>query len=188
MTRGPYGADASGLNGNAETWRNSETGGGALSVNGLRAQSNNYQLDDLNNNDALINTIIFFPPVEATQHWFHGKVTDHTRTSSNFATLVDPHASRQASYDVTDGWFSNSKPDLNQENPFVETYLIQNAVWWVDSAGLDGLRLDTFPYVPRAFWRDFHATLHELYPHLTTVGEIFNHPRQQFWFDPVICV
>ena len=110
-----------------------------------------------------------------TPDWFHGTPTDHTRTSSNFATLVDPHASRQASYDVTDGWFSNSKPDLNQENPLVETYLIQNAVWWVESAGLDGLRLDTFPYVPRAFWHDFHATLHELYPHLTTVGEIFNH-------------
>ncbi|WP_348267100.1 TonB-dependent receptor [Edaphobacter paludis] len=69
VTRGPYGADASGLNGNAETWRNSETGGAALSVNGLRAQSNNFELDGLDNNDALVNTIIFFPPVEATQQF-----------------------------------------------------------------------------------------------------------------------
>lgn len=66
VTRGAYGADAAGLNGNAETWRNSETGGAALSVNGLRPQANNFELDGLDNNDALVNTIIFFPPVEAT--------------------------------------------------------------------------------------------------------------------------
>lgn len=110
-----------------------------------------------------------------TLDWFHGTLTDHLRATSNFESLVDPHAPRQASLSVTDGWFSGAKPDLNQENPLVETYLIQNAVWWVESAGLDGIRLDTFPYVPRAFWHDFHATLHQLYPHLTTVGEIFNH-------------
>lgn len=108
-------------------------------------------------------------------NWFHGTPADHTRARSNFESLVDPHAPRRDSYDVTDGWFSNVKPDLNQDNPLVSEYLIQNAVWWVESAGLDGLRLDTFPYVPRTFWHDFHATLHELYPHLTTVGEIFNH-------------
>ena len=53
-------------------------------------------------------------------------------------------------------------------------YLIQNALWWVETANLDGIRLDTFPYVDRAFWHDFHATLHSVYPHLTTVGEIFD--------------
>jgi glycosidase len=47
-------------------------------------------------------------------------------------------------------------------------------MWWIETAGLDGLRLDTFPYVGRAFWHDFHAQLHAVYPHLTTVGEIFN--------------
>src|SRR5258708_34756640 len=65
-------------------------------------------------------------------------------------------------------------PDLNQENPAVAQYLTQNAVWWVEEAGLDGLRIDTFPYVGREFWRGFHAELHGLYPRLTTVGEVFN--------------
>jgi hypothetical protein len=69
VTRGAYGADAAGLNGNAETWRNSETGGAAISANGLRVQANNFELDGLDNNDALVNTIIFFPPVEATQQF-----------------------------------------------------------------------------------------------------------------------
>jgi glycosidase len=75
---------------------------------------------------------------------------------------------------VTEGWFANTLPDLDQENPAVEQYLIQNAIWWIEQAGLDGLRIDTFPYVGRAFWHDFHLSLHALYPHITTVGEVFN--------------
>jgi len=52
---------------------------------------------------------------------------------------------------------------------------LQNSVWWAESTGLDGFRLDTFPYVPRSFWSAWHAGLHRLYPYLTTVGEVF-HP------------
>jgi hypothetical protein len=69
VTRGGYGSAAEGTSQNAETWRYSETGGAALSVNGLRAQANNYELDGLDNNDALVNTIIFFPPVGATEEF-----------------------------------------------------------------------------------------------------------------------
>ena len=106
--------------------------------------------------------------------WFHGTLAHHSKAKGDFKSLPDPHAAWQESRDVTEGWFANVLPDLNQENPLVETYLIQNAVWWVESFDLDGLRLDTFPYVGRAFWRDFHAELHSLYPRLTTVGEVFN--------------
>lgn len=108
-----------------------------------------------------------------TPSWFHGSPSNHLRTQSNFITLVDPH--QGSSLAVTDGWFADVKPDLNQDDPLVSQYLIQNAIWWIETAGLDGFRLDTFPYVPRTFWHDFHATLHRLYPQLTTVGEIFNH-------------
>jgi glycosidase len=87
---------------------------------------------------------------------------------------VDPHAPRQAWNAITDGWFTDAMPDLNQENPLVSLYLIQNALWWVETANLDGIRLDTFPYVDRGFWHDFHATLHDAYPHLTSVGEVSN--------------
>jgi glycosidase len=65
-------------------------------------------------------------------------------------------------------------PDLNQDNPLVSQYLTQNAIWWVETANLDGIRLDTFPYVDRPFWHDYHAALHAAFPHLTTVGEVFN--------------
>ncbi|MFY9853047.1 MAG: alpha-amylase family glycosyl hydrolase, partial [Terracidiphilus sp.] len=106
--------------------------------------------------------------------WFHGTLANHRLTQSNFYALVDPHTPRQAWSAITDGWFTDAMPDLNQENPLVSRYLIQNALWWVETANIDGIRLDTFPYVDRAFWHDFHATLHSVYPHLTTVGEVFN--------------
>jgi hypothetical protein len=64
VTRGAYGSDASGVNGNAETWRMGETGGAALSANGLRQQSNNFELDGLDNNEALVNNTIFITPVD----------------------------------------------------------------------------------------------------------------------------
>lgn len=106
--------------------------------------------------------------------WLHGSRKDHRHMNSDFGPLVDPHAPRAAWQNVTEGWFTDDMPDLNQENPLVRQYLIDNAIWWVETAGLDGIRIDTFPYVGRAFWHDFHETLHSVYPRLTTVGEVLN--------------
>jgi hypothetical protein len=69
VTRGAYGDASSGVGGNVETSRNSESGGAALSANGLRQQANNFELDGVDNNESLVNTIVFFPPVEATQEF-----------------------------------------------------------------------------------------------------------------------
>lgn len=106
--------------------------------------------------------------------WLHGTLEHHSAVKSDFYQLLDPHAPPLAWRDITDGWFTDDMPDLNQENPLVASYLIQNALWWVETANLDGIRLDTFPYVDRSFWHDFDATLHSVYPRLTTVGEIFH--------------
>lgn len=106
--------------------------------------------------------------------WFHGTAENHTVAKTDFQSIPDPHSSWRERRDITEGWFANALPDLNQENPLVAKYLIQNAIWWIETAGLDGLRIDTFPYVNRAFWQQFHAQLHALYPKLTTVGEVFN--------------
>ena len=111
---------------------------------------------------------------EPMPDWFHGTLAHHSAAKGDFRSIPDPHAAPLASRDVVQGWFANVLPDLNQENPLVAKYLIQNAIWWIETAGLDGLRLDTFPYVGRAFWHDFHAQLHSIYPHLSTVGEIFD--------------
>lgn len=106
--------------------------------------------------------------------WLHGTVQHHSTLVYDFYALLDPHAPPAVWRPNVDGWFSSDMPDLNQENPLVSRYLIQNALWWVETANLDGIRLDTFPYVSRAFWHDFHAALHAQFPHLTTVGEIYH--------------
>lgn len=109
-----------------------------------------------------------------TPDWFHGSRDHHIPVDDDFASVVDPHATPARRRTFLNGWFADILPDLNQNNPLLAQYLIQNAIWWVESANLDGLRIDTFPYVPRTFWRAFHQQLHALYPNLTTVGEVFN--------------
>jgi len=125
--------------------------------------------------------------------WFHGTLQHHTNSSTPipgsfyglteaqtakhdpFEILVDPHAPPEFSRNLTEGWFFGVLPDLNSENPAVAQYLLQNAIWWAESSGLDGYRIDTFPYVSRQFWSAWHAGLRKLYPRLSTIGEVF-HP------------
>jgi glycosidase len=73
-----------------------------------------------------------------------------------------------------DGWFIDILPDLNQEQPEVARYLIQNTLWWIGVSGLDAIRQDTLPYVPRAFWRDWMAAIKREYPQFRVVGEMFD--------------
>jgi neopullulanase len=125
--------------------------------------------------------------------WFHGTVQHHTSSSASlkgsfygetdaesaghdpFEILVDPHAPPRLSRSLTEGWFFGMLPDLNTENPIVAQYLLQNSIWWAESSGLDGYRVDTFPYVPRQYWSRWNAGLRRIYPRLTTIGEVF-HP------------
>jgi glycosidase len=109
-----------------------------------------------------------------TPDWLHGSEAMHPQISYDFDQLIDAHAPPAKWQPITNGWFTDAMPDLNQENPLVAQYLIQNALWWVEAANLDGIRLDTFPYVSRSFWHDFHSALHKQFPHITTVGEVFD--------------
>jgi glycosidase len=109
-----------------------------------------------------------------TADWFHGTVSSHIDAQFDFGSIVDPNGSPTKRDPVLNGWFANSLPDLNQSNPLVTVYLMQNAIWWIESAGLDGMRIDTFPFVPRSFWHDYNGLLHAIYPHLSEVGEVFN--------------
>lgn len=137
----------------------------------LHARGMKLVIDLVPNHVGVNHPWISDPP---TPDWFHGTLQDHLSVQSDFDQLVDPHAPPATWLRITNGWFTNAMPDLNQENPLVSQYLIQNAIWWIETAHLDGIRLDTFPYVSRTFWHDYHATLHAVYPHLTTVGEVFN--------------
>jgi len=106
---------------------------------------------------------------------FYGKSGGQAPGNDPFESLIDPHAPLRMKRNLTEGWFFGILPDMNTENPLVEQYLLQNSIWWAEISGLDGFRVDTFPYVGRKFWATWHAGLHRLYPYLTTIGEVF-HP------------
>ena len=106
--------------------------------------------------------------------WFHGTPADHINETWQVWSLPDPHASEPIRRDVVNGWFMNVLPDMNQEDPDVSRYEIQNALWWVGEAGFDGIRQDTLPYVARPFWHDWATALKRQYPSLRAVGEVFD--------------
>jgi glycosidase len=92
--------------------------------------------------------------------------TNHART-----TLQDTHASAEDRKIFTDGWFSDHMPDLNQRNPLVANYLIQNSIWWTEYANLSGIRTDTYSYSDKAFLTNWSARLMQEYPNFNMVGE-----------------
>jgi glycosidase len=140
-------------------------------VDAVHARGMKFVLDTVPNHVGAAHPWAADPP---TPDWFHGTVAHHDVAQSDFAPILDPHANWQQQKDVTQGWFANVLPDLNQENPLVSQYLTQNAIWWIETGSLDALRIDTFPYVGRAFWQKFNGEIHDLYPRLTSVGEVFN--------------
>ena len=107
-----------------------------------------------------------------TPTWFHGTPSHHLEPSYDFRGLVDPHASPQEYRATLEGWFAGKLPDLNPDDPALAGYLTENALWWTETAQLDGFRLDTFPYSSRRFWSGWHARLHEVYPRIDDVGEV----------------
>ncbi len=98
-----------------------------------------------------------------------------TRTSYRAPTLVDPYRSEYDLKLFSDGWFDNRMPDLNQRNPHVANYLIQQAIWWVEYAGIDDFRIDTYTYSDQAFTSRWCAEMLKEYPDMNMVGEIWEH-------------
>jgi glycosidase len=106
--------------------------------------------------------------------WFHGTAEAHVRNPFRGDLLHSPHAPPSARRDTLDGWFSDDLPDMNQEQPEVARYEIQNSLWWVGMTGIDGIRQDTVQYMPRPFVRDLNAALDRQYPSMWMVGEAWN--------------
>lgn len=105
--------------------------------------------------------------------WFHGTLAQHQLNRFRNSTLLSPHSNQLESRNTLDGWFSDDLPDMNQEEPEVARYEIQNALWWAGVTGIDGIRQDTIQYMPRFFIRDLSNALHRQYPKLWMVGEVF---------------
>ena len=95
----------------------------------------------------------------------------YLQTSYKLTPVLDPYASKIDKRETVDGWFVPSMPDLNQSNPHVIRYLIQNSEWWIETVDIDGIRMDTYPYAYRDAMALWMKTLDNEYPNFNTVGE-----------------
>ena len=99
-------------------------------------------------------------------------VGDHyLQTSYKLTPVVDPYASKVDMRETVDGWFVPTMPDLNQRLTWVMDYLIQNSIWWIETVGIDGIRMDTYPYADADGMARWMKRIHREYPHFNTVGE-----------------
>ena len=97
--------------------------------------------------------------------------TKYLQTSYKLTPVLDPYASKVDLHETVDGWFVPTMPDLNQRNEHLMTYLIQNSEWWIETVGIDGIRMDTYPYADRKGMARWMEVLNEEYPNFNTVGE-----------------
>ena len=114
--------------------------------------------------------------------WIH-QFPEYTGTNVCFSTNMDPNASR---YDLDlqeSGWFVPSMPDMNLDNPYVLQYFKQWAVWWIEYAGLDGFRVDTYPYNEKVPMSEWCAAIRREYPDFNIVGECWTSsiPQLAYW-------
>lgn len=105
--------------------------------------------------------------------WLNGSTENHLSDKHYLMAVTDPYAAPVLSEQMRTFWFVDQMPDLNQRNPFLANYLIQNTLWWMEYTGLDGVREDTYPYPDQAFMARWAEALLQEYPHSNIVGEIW---------------
>jgi neopullulanase len=137
------------------------------------AQSRGFKLiqDQVANHTGPYHPWAHHPP---TPTWFNGTPEKHLENEWQIWTVADPKAPADKLKSTLEGWFINILPDLNQNDPETATYLIQNSLWWIGMTGLDAVRQDTLPYVPRQYWAQWTTALKKEYPQLTILGELWD--------------
>ncbi len=119
-----------------------------------------------------------------TPTWFNGTESAHVNETWQTHLLMDKYVSPELLKPVLDGWFVNILPDLNQNDPETARYIIQNTLWWIGVSGLDAIRQDTLPYVPRKFWAEWMTAIKREYPKVNVVGETLDGlPAQVAFFQ-----
>lgn len=104
---------------------------------------------------------------------------EYVETNHKLSTVTDPYVSEYDKDKAANGWFVPTMPDLNQLNPHVMKYLIQNSIWWIEEAGIDAIRMDTYPYADKGKMGEWVKAVKAEYPDFEIVGEC--------WFaDPAI--
>lgn len=106
--------------------------------------------------------------------WINGSTENHLNTRHDKMSYADVHRDSSTILNLNTGWFTDYMPDINQKNPFVEKYLIQNMIWWLEFTGLDGIREDTYPYTDQIFLSRFNKAILNEYPNLNIVGEVWD--------------
>jgi len=107
-----------------------------------------------------------------TATWFNGTKAHHLKNVFQTWVLHDSRPVEELKRETMEGWFLDFLPDLNQNDPEVARYLIQNTLWWIGVTGLDGIRMDTWQYVPNTFWHKWTGALKREFPKFTVVGEV----------------
>ena len=117
-----------------------------------------------------------------TKDWVH-QFPEFTQSNYRMTSQFDINASKIDAKKCMDGWFVKSMPDLNQSNPLVLNYLIQNAIWWIEYADLDGFRVDTYSYNDKEGISKWTKAITDEYPHFNIVGEVWMHNQAQmaYW-------
>lgn len=105
-----------------------------------------------------------------SKEWFNFH-SEYVQTSFKTASVMDVHASQYEKKIATDGWFTQVMPDLNQRNRHVARYLIQSSIWWIEYAGINGIRQDTHPYADYDFMSQWCKEVLDEYPYFNIVGE-----------------
>ena len=138
-------------------------------VDAAHAQGIKVIFDMVANHTSAYHPWVDDPP---TPTWYNGTRASHLANTFQGWTIADPYSPPAMREETLSGWFVNFLPDLNQDDPEVARYVIQNSLWWVGMAGIDGIRQDTWQYVPRSFWAQWMTALNRQYPALTVVGEV----------------
>lgn len=105
-----------------------------------------------------------------TEDWLN-QFPEFTRSNYRLSTVSDPYASHDDLIKTTQGWFDTSMPDLNLKQPLLLNYLIQNSIWWIEYAGLSGIRMDTYPYPDKEGMAVWAQRIMKEYPNFNIVGE-----------------
>lgn len=127
-------------------------------------------MDHVSNHIGINHLWIKNPP---SDDWFNGNPENHLPAHHDKVAFIDTHGDSLTYYKTEKGWFTNYMPDLNQSNPLVANYLIQNTIWWIEYLGIDGIREDTYSYSDQKYLSDWAKVILTEYPDFNIVGEIW---------------
>ncbi|OAB78708.1 glycoside hydrolase family 13 protein [Cochleicola gelatinilyticus] len=123
------------------------------------------------------------PMEDWIHYWEDGDRSGFKRSNYRMTTQFDGNASAIDAQGCMDGWFDTTMPDMNQANPLVLNYMVQNAIWWIEYAGLDGFRVDTYSYNNKEAIATWTKAIMNEYPNFNIMGEIWMHDQAQisYW-------